>query len=129
MYLDDITPMLAALSRVAAEGATLSLLVRNGLATAMRDGLRGHAEEALSAFDRRDYINRLGLAAHAHTPEDLNQVLVPSAGTPSRGMACGCSAITATKTHRRLRSWGRCWRLNAKPDVAIRTGRWPQCCT
>jgi len=82
MYLDDITPMLAALSRVAAEGATLSLLVRNGLATAMRDGLRGNAEEAFSAFDRRDYINRLGLAAHAHTPEDLNQVLVPLGWDP-----------------------------------------------
>jgi len=82
MYLDDITPMLSALSRVAAEGATLSLLVRNGLATAMREGLRGNAGEALSAFDRRDYVNRLGVAARAHTPGDLQQVLEPLGWDP-----------------------------------------------
>jgi SAM-dependent methyltransferase len=75
MYLDDITPMLGALSGVAAEQATLSLLVRNGLATAMRDGLRGNYKDALAAFDSRDYVNRLGLPAHAHTPEDLDEVL------------------------------------------------------
>jgi len=82
MYLDDITPMLTALSQVATPGATLSLLVRNGLAPAMRDGLRGNAEAALSAFDRRDYANRLGLAAHAHTPDDVGAVLSPLGWRP-----------------------------------------------
>lgn len=75
MYLDDPTSMLTALSSVAAERATLSLLVRNGLATAMRDGLRGKFDDAIAAFDSRDYVNRLGLAARAHVPEELDQVL------------------------------------------------------
>ncbi|MGH3630780.1 MAG: class I SAM-dependent methyltransferase [Sciscionella sp.] len=77
MYLDDTAPTLQALTSVAAQKATLSLLIRNGLAPAMRDGLRGNPAEALAAFDRRDYVNRLGLPAHAHTPADLDRVLVP----------------------------------------------------
>lgn len=77
MYLDDITPLLDALTAVATGTARLSLLVRNGLAPAMRDGLRGHTREALGAFDRADYTNRLGLPARAHTPDDLDRVLGP----------------------------------------------------
>jgi len=72
MYLDDVGPMLSALSVVAADSAVLSLLVRNGLAPAMRAGLRGRWSEASAAFDRRDYVNRLGLAAHTHTPRELD---------------------------------------------------------
>lgn len=77
MYLDDPGPILAALSAVAAPGARMSLLVRNGLATAMRAGLRGDAAGALAAFDRLDYVNRLGIAARAHTPAQLDGVLAP----------------------------------------------------
>lgn len=75
MYLGEIAPLLTALSRVAAPHARLSLLVRNGLALAMRDGLRGDHPAALGAFDTRDYTNRLGLPARAHTPEDLDAAL------------------------------------------------------
>lgn len=75
MYLDDPTSMLNALSGVAAERATMSLLVRNGLATAMRDGLRGKFDDAMAAFDSRDYVNRLGLAARAHVPTEVDQLL------------------------------------------------------
>lgn len=74
-YLDEATPMLCALSRVAAQRATLSLLVRNGHAMAMRDGLQGHWGATVAAFDSCEYVNRLGLAARAHTPEALDQVL------------------------------------------------------
>ena len=77
-YLDDVTPMLGALSSVAARPATLSLLVRNGHAMAMRDGLQGNWLGAMDSFDSRDYANRLGLSAHAHTPEDLDHVLGPA---------------------------------------------------
>ncbi len=77
MYLDDITPMLSALSAVAGGDADLSLLVRNGLAPAMRDGLRGDWSAALTGFDSCDYINRLGLPAHAHTPDTIDRVLQP----------------------------------------------------
>ena len=77
MYLDDIGAMLAGLARVAAPGGAISLLVRNGLAPAMRDGLRGRWPETARAFDSKDYVNRLGLAAHAHTPQDVDRALQP----------------------------------------------------
>jgi len=77
MYLGDITPMLTALARVIAPGGALSVLVRNGLGIAMRDGLRGNWAAALAAFDSLDYVNRLGLPARAHAPGDIDQVLVP----------------------------------------------------
>lgn len=77
MYLDDPAPMLRALAQVSAPGGAISLLVRNGLAPAMRDGLRGHWPAALRSFDTKEYTNRLGLAAHAHTPGDLDQLLAP----------------------------------------------------
>jgi len=77
MYLDDIRPMLGGLTRVAAPDGAISLLVRNGLALAMRGGLRGQWAEALRAFDTKDYVNRLGLAAHAHAPQDVDRALEP----------------------------------------------------
>jgi S-adenosylmethionine-dependent methyltransferase len=77
MYLDDPRPMLSALSQLSTGGGALSLLVRNGLATAMRDGLRGHWQAALRGFDTLEYTNRLGLSAHAHTPADLDRMLAP----------------------------------------------------
>jgi S-adenosylmethionine-dependent methyltransferase len=77
MYLDDIAPMLAALSAVAGEEAGLSLLIRNGLALAMRDALRGDYPAALSAFDTLEYTNRLGLTAHAHTPDIIDRAVAP----------------------------------------------------
>ena len=77
MYLHDIGPMLGSLARVAAPGGAISLLVRNGLAPAMRDGLRGRWPEAARAFGSKDYVNRLGLAAHAHTPQDVDRALQP----------------------------------------------------
>jgi SAM-dependent methyltransferase len=77
MYFDDPAPMLSALSGVTAAGGAISLLVRNGLAPAMRDGLRGHWQAALRSFDTMEYTNRLGLTAHAHAPADLDRMLAP----------------------------------------------------
>ena len=77
MYFDDIAPMLVALSAVTTENAVLSLLIRNGLALAMRDGLRGDYPAALGAFDTRQYTNRLGLPARAHTPADVDRAVAP----------------------------------------------------
>jgi hypothetical protein len=62
---------------VAAADGLLSLLVRNGLAPAMRDGLRGDWAGARAAFDSRRYVNRLGLPARAHTPAELDAGLAP----------------------------------------------------
>lgn len=55
----------------------LSLLVRNGLALAMREGLRGDWAGARAASDFCRYVNRLGLTARAHTPADLDAALGP----------------------------------------------------
>jgi S-adenosylmethionine-dependent methyltransferase len=77
MYLDDVRPMLASLAQVAAPDGAISLLVRNGLAPAMRDGLRGRWPEAMRAFGSKEYVNRLGLAAHAHAPADVDRALEP----------------------------------------------------
>ena len=77
MYFDDPAPMLVALSAVAGPHAAMSLLVRNGLAPAMRDGLRGDWAAARAAFDSREYTNRLGLRARAHDPAEVDAVLEP----------------------------------------------------
>jgi S-adenosylmethionine-dependent methyltransferase len=77
MYFDDIGPPLDALDAVAGPTARLSLLVRNGLAPAMRDGLRGDWAAAVASFDRLDYVNRLGVPAHAHTPDMVDRALAP----------------------------------------------------
>lgn len=84
MYLDDPAPLLDALGQVAAPGAGLSLLVRNGLAPAMRPGLRGDSRAALDAFDRPDYTTRLGIAARMHTPDELDRLLTPAGWRPHR---------------------------------------------
>jgi len=77
MYFHDPAPVLEVLDRVAATDGRLSLLVRNGLAPAMRDGLRGDWAAALAGFDSLDYVNRLGLPARANTPEEIDRVLGP----------------------------------------------------
>ena len=77
MYQPDPVPLLTGLTAAAGPGGVLSLLVRNGLALAMRDGLRGDAAGALAAFGRLEYVNRLGLAARAHTPDQLDAILRP----------------------------------------------------
>ena len=66
--------MLGAAARVARPDATLSLLVRNGSALAMRPGLLGHWEDALAAFDASTYRNRLGVPARAHRLEELDDL-------------------------------------------------------
>jgi len=77
MYLADPGPLLRALTAVAAPGAAISLLVRNGLALAMRPGLRGDGPGALAAFGGREYVNRLGLTARAHAPADVDRLMGP----------------------------------------------------
>jgi SAM-dependent methyltransferase len=87
MYIANITPMLTALTRVTAPGGAISLLVRNGLAPAMRDGLRGDWTAALAAFDSKNYVNRLGLPARAHAPGTSTGSSCRSAGSADSGSA------------------------------------------
>jgi S-adenosylmethionine-dependent methyltransferase len=77
MYQAGPVPLLAALSAVTAPGAVLSLLVRNGLALAMRPGLCGDWKAAREAFGSLRYVNRLRITARAHTPAQLDAALRP----------------------------------------------------
>lgn len=71
MYFADPEPLLDDLERLVAPGGVLSLLVRNGDALAMRPGLLGDWDTALSAFESSSYDNRLGVSARADRIDDL----------------------------------------------------------
>ena len=75
MYFADPGPLLDAIAQVAAPGATLSLLVRNGDALAMRPGLLGDWDEANAAFEGSGYHNRLGVDARADRLAELTAEL------------------------------------------------------
>jgi S-adenosylmethionine-dependent methyltransferase len=75
MYLPDPGPLLAAIAAVTAPGGTVSLLVRNGDALAMRAGLSGDWPAAEAAFDGSSYINRIGVRARADRLSDLTAAL------------------------------------------------------
>jgi len=84
MYYDDATPIIRAIDAVAGPDATVSLLVRNGLAPAMRPGLLGRWAESIGAFDTRHYVNRLGVTARFHTLDDTDALLGPLGWTRDR---------------------------------------------
>ncbi|AJZ85346.2 class I SAM-dependent methyltransferase [Streptomyces antimycoticus] len=75
MYLPEPDPLLAGLARVLAPGGLLSLLVRNGDALAMRPGLAGDWDTALTAFGSSSYTNRIGLPVRADRREELTETL------------------------------------------------------
>nr|WP_237299851.1 class I SAM-dependent methyltransferase [Streptomyces hygroscopicus] len=83
MYLPEPDPLLAGLARVLAPGGLLSLLVRNGDALAMRPGLAGDWDTALTAFDSPSYTNRIGLPVRADRREELTETLT-AIGAPLR---------------------------------------------
>ncbi|MHC0431063.1 class I SAM-dependent methyltransferase [Streptomyces sp. O3] len=83
MYVDEPDAMLAGLARVLAPGGLLSLLVRNADALAMRPGLGGDWDTALTAFDSAAYTNRLGLRVRADHLAALTATL-DGIGTPLR---------------------------------------------
>jgi SAM-dependent methyltransferase len=61
MYVSEPDALLAGLARMLAPGGLLSLLVRNGDASALRPGLAGDWAGVSEAFDSDTYTNRLGL--------------------------------------------------------------------
>jgi SAM-dependent methyltransferase len=75
MYFQETDPLLAGLASTVAHGGTVSLLVRNGDALAMRPGLQGDWDTAHQAFDRLDYDNRIGVKARADRLADLTESL------------------------------------------------------
>jgi S-adenosylmethionine-dependent methyltransferase len=71
MYVPDPGALLGALSGVTAPGGTVSLLVRNGDALAMRPGLAGDWPAAETAFAGTAYVNRIGVQARADRLSEL----------------------------------------------------------
>ena len=76
MYLPDPEPLLDAIAHVAAAGAVVSLLVRNGDALAMRPGLLGNWDDVGQAFEGDRYRNRIGVDARADRLDDLTSALI-----------------------------------------------------
>ncbi|MDI9887352.1 methyltransferase domain-containing protein [Streptomyces sp. HNM0645] len=75
MYVEERDAMLAGLARMLAPGGLLSLLVRNADALAMRAGLAGDWDRALTAFDTDTYTNRLGLQVRGDRLASLTATL------------------------------------------------------
>ncbi|SDN31574.1 Methyltransferase domain-containing protein [Streptomyces wuyuanensis] len=75
MYVEERDAMLAGLARMLAPGGLLSLLVRNADALAMRSGLSGDWDAALTAFDTDTYTNRLGLQVRGDRLASLTATL------------------------------------------------------
>ena len=75
MYFADPDPLLDAIARVAAPGAIVSVLVRNGDALAMRPGLLGDWGSVGRAFDGGAYRNRIGVDARADHLADMTSAL------------------------------------------------------
>ena len=71
MYFPDPGPLLDAIAQVVAPGGTVSLLVRNGDAMAMRPGLLGDWATCRSAFGSDRYENRIGVSARGDRLADL----------------------------------------------------------
>lgn len=75
LYVPDRRSAIAALaSRLAPQGR-LSITFRNGHALALRPGLRRDWVGALASFERRDYVNEIGVAATADRLEHVEQDL------------------------------------------------------
>jgi len=75
MYLPDPDPVLHVIAGLTAPGGTVSLLVRNGDALAMRPGLRGDWAACAEAFGSLTYANRIGVIARADRRADLTNRL------------------------------------------------------
>jgi S-adenosylmethionine-dependent methyltransferase len=75
MYLDDRRRALQMLTARVASGGLLSVTFRNGSALAFRPGMRQQWQGALAAFDAGDYVNELGVPAHADRLEEVQDDL------------------------------------------------------
>lgn len=74
MYLEDPEPLVAALARLAAPGAVVSVAAKNAACLATQAALRGDWDQALAAFDSRQSVNGLGVETRADTVDELSDL-------------------------------------------------------
>ena len=75
IYLENPDPLIEALSDIARPGAAISILTKNADALAMRPALEGRYKDALTSFDTKREINRLGLDTSTDTIPELSTKL------------------------------------------------------
>lgn len=83
MYLDDPTPMVAALAGLADEGGVVSIAAKNQAALAMRPAVAGQWQEALAAFDADRQVNGLDVDTRADTVAGLSGLLTEHGVEPT----------------------------------------------
>lgn len=81
MYLDDPTPRLESLVRLAAPGGIVSVLAKNAASPGLRPGLQGNYREAVAVLDADRDVGALGVVTRGDTVERL-QALMARAGAP-----------------------------------------------
>lgn len=76
MYLPSLAGGLQSITRAVRPGGTVSVLTRNRAGIAMRAGMAGDWQGALSGFDARLYDNRIGVkGVRADEPEEVDAAL------------------------------------------------------
>ncbi|WP_160093916.1 methyltransferase [Rhodococcus sp. T7] len=74
-YLDDPEPLIDQLCRCADDGGVVSIMAGNARAMAVRPALERRWDDALASFDARSEIGVLGVPTHAHTVEELSDLI------------------------------------------------------
>ncbi len=75
MYLDDPSPLLAALCASARPGGIVSIVTKNRRTMAMRPGLDGDWSATLAAFDAERQVNGLGIDTRGDDLDELTDEL------------------------------------------------------
>jgi 2-polyprenyl-3-methyl-5-hydroxy-6-metoxy-1,4-benzoquinol methylase len=79
MYVDDPTPLVAALCRLVAPGGIVSIAALNADALALRPAWQGRWRDALVAMDTRREVGVLGVETRADTVLELVELLAGNA--------------------------------------------------
>ena len=74
-YLDDPTPMIAALAALARPGGVVSVVAKNRRTLAVRPALDRDWQAALAAFDSARQVNGLGIDTRADDVDELSALL------------------------------------------------------
>lgn len=83
-YLEDPEPLIDQLCRCADAGGVVSIMAGNAHAMAVRPALERRWDDALASFDASSEIGVLGVPTHAHTVEELSDLIRDRGIEPAR---------------------------------------------